>query len=224
MNNESPKSPELKQFDAFLKRELPRTIRKRLQVYLERSFGPIEETIKNELEGIVRDAQEALTRGFLGTTPPEHSHAETKAGSAREEINTWQLNVSQAGPSDPRSHVQPQMDALAPYFVPPDATGTGPSSTELLTANDNAVTTLSDSAYYSLPTQDLQFDEDWLNTIIDDSTWNLSLDQHSSEEIAHIGSRIEWSTEEVPQTSYTGKGKGKAAYDTVGANSEDTDV
>ncbi|KAH7090412.1 hypothetical protein FB567DRAFT_626393 [Paraphoma chrysanthemicola] len=48
----SPPSAEVSQFDAYLRRELPRKIRKKLQGVLEGRIGPIEETLKNELEVI----------------------------------------------------------------------------------------------------------------------------------------------------------------------------
>lgn len=206
-SNDSPKPPELKQFDAFLKRELPRTIRKKLQAFLEDSFGPIEETIKNELEGIVRDAQEVLTRRFLGTGLPEDQSIGTTPGLVNGDINAWQSGVSQAGPSEPRIHLQPQMDALAPYFVPPDATGTALLDAYQLAAIDYVYEAPPDSGYYSHPMQD---HEEWLNTVIDDDTWTRPSDENVSEDITRGGSRTGASAEQGPETPYTGKGKGRA--------------
>ncbi|KAL5116031.1 hypothetical protein ACEQ8H_006042 [Pleosporales sp. CAS-2024a] len=65
VENHSPKAPELKQFDAFMRRELPRKVRKALELAMESRIGPVEETLKKELENIVRDCHETLTRSFL---------------------------------------------------------------------------------------------------------------------------------------------------------------
>jgi hypothetical protein len=56
--DKSPKALELKQFDAYLKRELPRKIRKELEAAMERIMGPMEETLQRQLEDIVRDCHE----------------------------------------------------------------------------------------------------------------------------------------------------------------------
>lgn len=218
--DESPKPPELKQFDAYLRRELPRRIRKRLQELLESNFGLIEETIKNQLEGIVRDEQDELTRGYLSTSQSQGSLPAKAAACAQEENVGFDLDSTQAGPSNAQLRVQPEMDALSLYFVPPDTTGTPLPDTGLLAANSHTFAEPSDSAYYSLQT-----DDEWFETMINDSTSNFPVGHGDVEESILAGSWTGPVAEEVaPQESYTGKDKGKVNEDAYGNAPGDTRI
>jgi len=54
-------------------RELPRKVRKELEIAIEKMIGPVEETLKNQLESLVRNCQERLSREFLRDRPSDDS-------------------------------------------------------------------------------------------------------------------------------------------------------
>ena len=64
-NGQSPQTPELVEYEAYMSRELPRKVRKELEVAIERLTGPIEENLKNQLEKLIRNCQERLSKDFL---------------------------------------------------------------------------------------------------------------------------------------------------------------
>jgi hypothetical protein len=174
---QSPQPQELKQFDAYLKRELPRKIRKELQVALQSMIGPIEETFKNDLENIVRNCQEALTRTYLEITRSSGSSSRTQTEPGKP-VNTAQpAGVTESGGFSPYRPVIDESDRLSQYFLPPDSTLE--SWPEVMTSVDNQYPpALSDSAYFSLPDNvDSSFldNEPWLMpppmTNTSDPTW-----------------------------------------------------
>jgi hypothetical protein len=84
--NQSPKPPELKEFDAFLRRELPRKVRKELEATLKSIIGPIEETLKSELETIVRLCQETLTTDYFNNTKASAPVPMAPVGSTAQDL------------------------------------------------------------------------------------------------------------------------------------------
>jgi hypothetical protein len=160
----SPKPAELEQFDAFLRRELPRTIRKSLQAALESSFGPIEETLKNELENIVRDAQETLTRSYIGGVQMSDLASGVLFASTGNAQPTQSSSVANLDMCNSAQPIHFGTDALSQYFVPPDAILA--SLPDLAPPSDKANTcaTLSDSAYYSFP-ENAFLDDAWFDSI-----------------------------------------------------------
>jgi hypothetical protein len=146
---QSPQPQELKQFDAYLRRELPRKIRKELQVALQNMIGPIEETFKNDLENIVRNCQEALTRTYLEITRSSGSSSGTQTEPG-DPVNTAQpTGITDSSGFSPYCPVIDESDRLPQYFLPPDSTLE--SWPEVMTSIDNQYPpTLSDSAYFSL--------------------------------------------------------------------------
>jgi hypothetical protein len=79
----SPSSLAVRQREAFINRELPRKVRKALETAIEKNFGPFEETLKSELENIVRDCHETLTRSFIELSRPSiPSHGITVSAAA----------------------------------------------------------------------------------------------------------------------------------------------
>ncbi|KAH4037652.1 hypothetical protein HBI56_222930 [Parastagonospora nodorum] len=203
---ESPKPPELEQFDAFLKRELPRTIRKTLQAALESRIGPIEETLKNELEGIVRDAQEALTRSYLSST---QNSGPSSASVLHSTDGTLHPNDSCA--NDLMQKSQSTTDSLSQYLVPPEAMSAWiPDVPHPI--DDSS--TLTDSAYHSLSgtgQDDSPMEDAWLRNFLDEDVFLADLD-------------VEEANSDPPRSKYpgfhdqfsegkNGKGKSKAYGD-----------
>jgi hypothetical protein len=53
-----------------MNRELPRKVRKVLEIEIEKMMGPVEETLKNQLESIIRNCHEGLSQSYLRGVPP----------------------------------------------------------------------------------------------------------------------------------------------------------
>jgi hypothetical protein len=206
----SPRSAEISQFDAYLRRELPRKIRKKLQGVLEGKIGPIEETLKNDLEALVRDCQESLTRNFFDVVRPSEVPEQRDAASQPEQSHS-DAPPSGANPTDqpPRANA----DALVQFLVPPDSV---PVSWPDVAASSNHTTShaiSSDSAYFSLIGDESgpSSDDVWLESVLDSaaafddfsSTVNFPWSQDSD------ASYLTLPTESILPT-YTGKGKGRA--------------
>lgn len=179
-----------------MNRELPRKVRKELETAIGKFFGPLEETLKNQLEGLIRNCQERLSRDFANSQDSAHA----TGPAAPSEL---------AGPS--HSGTQPQLDAtstpgvLAPYTVPMD------SSFELwqgMDATFNLQTSIyPDSAYHS-ETNPLPSDPWWPATL--DAFPSLAnSDAVESGMMSSLESHGR-STEYESNPSYTCKGKGKA--------------
>ena len=211
--DQSPKDLELKQFDAYLKRELPRKIRKELEAAMESIMGPMEETLKSQLEDIVRNCHENLTRSYRNATLPTDAMPEEIAGPSG--VAERQEPSSLPNLATPELEMHPtafEAGALYQYHVPPE------SSPELwpdMTQPDEffLTATWSDSAYYS------QFEGSGYPMLSE--TWPLrTTTEPFSEEngkvaytdIATTDSEVAHLHEEVPSTEYAGKGKDKAVH------------
>ncbi|KAH5305110.1 hypothetical protein HBI12_171720 [Parastagonospora nodorum] len=138
--DQSPKAPELKQFDAFMRRELPRKVRKALEVAMEKLFGPVEETLKNELETIVRDCHETLTRTFL-------SAAQAMASSGSSSAMPTHAITPECAIDLFNSTIT--MDGLSQIALPPNSTREAWHEVHDNVENQNLHPTWSDSAYFS---------------------------------------------------------------------------
>ncbi|KAH8719328.1 hypothetical protein GQ44DRAFT_809716 [Phaeosphaeriaceae sp. PMI808] len=143
----SPKAPELKQFDAFMNRELPREVRKALETAMERIIGPIEETLKNELESIVRNCHETLTKSFLDTARRLTSCPEGPS-SSKESAFSMQaaFAVNKNVPISSDEGVATD-NGLSQYMVPPESM-LEPWPPEVIN-HSYSQPTWSDSAYFS---------------------------------------------------------------------------
>ncbi|KAJ4360810.1 uncharacterized protein N0V89_001377 [Didymosphaeria variabile] len=196
LTDHSLKDPTLAQYEAYMNRELPRKVRKELEIAIGKLFGPLEETLKNQLEGLIRNCQERLSRDFVKSKESAHE----RGLDATSEL---------AGPSD--SGTQPQIGAtatpsvLAPYTVPMD------SSFELWQGMDATfnlqTSTYPDSAYYS-ETNPLPSDP-WWPTALETIPCLANFDPAESGMMNSLGSHWQ-STENVSNPSYMGKGKGRA--------------
>jgi hypothetical protein len=221
VRHDSPRPAELKEFDAFLKRELPRTIRKTLQAALETSLGPIEETLKNELENIVRNAQETLTRSYLRAGPSSAAPSKTTSTPA-EDAHATQTSSAYLETTNSMPQIPFEPDVLSQYFVPPD---TVPASSSfgmgLPVDKAGTSTTWSDSAYHSLPdnVDESLWDNTWFSSILDESDSRSFPTQHGAGSTVFNISEAESSLEDHVLDQCTGKGKGRADGDTIELNS-----
>lgn len=95
-----------------MNRELPRKVRKELEIAIGKLFGPLEETLKNQLEGLIRNCQERLSRDFENST----GFGDTKFLEGKPES---------AAPAGSMTTLHHNTDAacsvLAPYTVPMDS-------------------------------------------------------------------------------------------------------
>jgi hypothetical protein len=67
-SSESSQSHEMRQYNAFMARELPRLIRTSLEAALQDTLGPMEEVLKTQLESIIREQQDMLTAQYFSAT------------------------------------------------------------------------------------------------------------------------------------------------------------
>lgn len=116
-NNKSPRSTGFARYEEFLSRELPRQVRRELELALDQELEPIEDRLKSQLVDIVRTCQEKLFRLYQK--------------SARNSPSTATGNGPEITHSDPPSSlsvpVQPSSstisidvdEQLAPYLAPP---------------------------------------------------------------------------------------------------------
>jgi hypothetical protein len=207
----SPKPPELQQFDAYMKRELPRIIRKALEAKIEKLMGPIQETLKNDLENIVRDCQEDLTRNYMNTIQASNKHSQGMHNATDQQQQTPQGAATDSQPPDTALPNLIGADELAQYFVPPDAPfdpwlGMAQSSSSGCTQN-----TFSDSANFSLSTnaQNPFWDDIWLNSMSSNSMGDILTTSEPRDVRTNTTSYGDESIFQ-PRVTYTGKGKGKA--------------
>jgi hypothetical protein len=206
----SPKAPELKEFDAFLRRELPRAIRKTLQTALESRIGLIEETLKNELETIIRDTQETLTRSYMGSTPSCSLTPAAEMISPTESRPPQSVVTNEHRPAPSGGS---KTEALSQYCVPPDAALASLPELAHSFSEGKAYTTSSDSAYQSMssnwidpmPDTELHFDPIFSNF------GDLGLEFPEFMAFNSFGS-FNNPLEDQPSEEYTGKGKGRAKY------------
>jgi hypothetical protein len=134
-------------------------------------------------------------------------------------VGTWSTadpNVCDSVPS-----TQVQIDALAPFSIPPDAISSFLPPLLLENSVDTGAS-FSDSAYYSYPTdtQESSFDESWLkpdpgSESIYESLFGTELPGDSSFEMI----APDLPCDSQPSEQYTGKGKEKADPD---SNNNDT--
>ena len=203
----SPQPPELKQFDAYMSRELPRKVRKALEAAMERLIGPIEETLKNELENIVRNCQEALTRSYLDTARSLASSSGppgpvTPAQPAFiPELGAYSSTIRAIGTAE-----------LSQYFLPPDAMQEPYPKMTDLTENNNNINlqaSFSDSAYYS-QSENVQgpfWDDTWLE--VGNAPGNAMGDNMETTTSSEVLPPVGVQTDTIP----TAKGKEKACMD-----------
>jgi hypothetical protein len=204
----SPKAPELKQFDAFMRRELPRKVRKALEAAMEKIIGPVEETLKNELESIVRDCHETLTRTFLDTAQAVAS----SACNLKEAKHTTQQNaLIDSRDCETTGGSQQILDGLSLITLPPNSEQEPWTNISNSMEYMKSVPTWSDSGYLSQKTTGNP-------SYVSDSVW-----QHEAtptEAAFTVDTSIDfhqlqpWVFDEEQQAlAYIGKGKGRATDD-----------
>lgn len=66
-------------------RELPRKIRQELEIALEKTLGPVEETLKNQLESLVRDCHQRLRLEYMKKQSSDASLLQVQASESQVE-------------------------------------------------------------------------------------------------------------------------------------------
>jgi len=184
---------------------------------LESRIGPIEETLKNELESIVRGAQENLTRTYLSSVHQSGPSTTTLPGSTASEQMTLQPPLDYLNWGIAPSH--PSVDALSQYVIPAESSSEPWLDVSLTRSNVEDPFTTADSGYFSLPGGEL---DSFLNDAWAESgTFGPSFANIRSEAVAD--EPVECtpdvsSTSEPPCEPYVGKGKGKARCENRGAD------
>jgi hypothetical protein len=208
-NSSSPDLPDLIQYKAYLSRELPRSVRKELELAMETFLGPIEETLKNQLENIVRDCQERLSRQYQQILQSS-VHIPTAFAETEENLQP-QNAISLASNANPvnRMLLPNSLDVLAQYSVPADSSLNLWTGYELLPHTKQA--TSSDPESYS---ETQNFSKSFAQNT---STISLSV---GTDSIESSGYTLELN--HTPQSAssgdavwYAGKGKEKAASENI---------
>ncbi|KAH8717068.1 hypothetical protein GQ44DRAFT_762312 [Phaeosphaeriaceae sp. PMI808] len=184
MNNASPEPLGVQQFGAFLKRELPRLIRKELQTVLESKIGPLEETLKNELEDRIKSCQERLTKQYFENTRSQDSPPSLFAESL-EQISPAQPLFGTGLPEKGSTHTGPLgSEALSHDFTLFESTTESRPEMLHITKEDGTDRTQSEPPYYSLLEQnDNLFDGTWLQSILADETPEANAEKPSGENV-----------------------------------------
>lgn len=193
---------------------------------MESRLGPIEEMLKNELEDVVRDAHETLTRNYLKIARPRSSSPKEQADSKTHTRSTETTVTAVATTSTQITPESLEPDVPAQYCIPPETASTSwPDAQVTYSADFDWQAALSDSAYYSLPT----LPEDSMDSFLDDTWYNSMppgpLVGENEERILHREQCIN-----VPGTNHTpdyvedrtfaGKGKRRATHTTVGPDTD----
>jgi hypothetical protein len=185
-----------------MSRELPRRVRKALEVAMERIIGPIEETLKTEMENIVRNCQEQLTISFMDSiqalTSPPHA---TPGPSGILPIPQQPRAVDMPGVDTIDKYVSTNED-LSQYFVPPYTTLEPWPELVNVAALGNYPPTQSDSAYLSQPSR-------LTNSLLNSSWESSGINTHATAHTDILDPSDAIGPKSYPQP-YVGKGKGKA--------------
>ncbi|PSN65855.1 hypothetical protein BS50DRAFT_621649 [Corynespora cassiicola Philippines] len=205
----SPKASDITQYEAYLRRELPRRVRKELEIAIEKMVGPIEETLKNQLEDIVRNCQERLSKTYQ--PGPQLCNINMGTESIENDRNSSSIHIDQFASS---SSMVP-----AQHSVPPDTTwDPWIEIRHLLQSTEEEG---SDSAYdpglYSMQNS-LPSDPYWSIPVDCSSDINLRVEKIleygvEAQEYTGMMSDLDTRTSPLPDTEthaeYSGKGKGK---------------
>jgi hypothetical protein len=207
-----------------MNRELPGTIRRTLQAALDRNLASIEETLKNQLENIVRDVHETLARNFLNSVQPSEPSSGTIDRLAGGLSPAENLSTTALTPCDATYLTKFQTDTLAHYSIPSDASSLDLLSLPSLDDHVNTSASFADSGYQSYHEQveNTCFDDAWLQLDPDFGSVYESL----SADILPGGAALQTNTpdpdfDQQPAEEYLGKGKGRA---TPHGNSDTTYV
>jgi hypothetical protein len=116
-SNHSPTSAGFARYEAYLSRELPRSVRRELELAMENELGPIEEKLKSQLELIVRNCQERLFKIYQDAIQSNDEGGDSDL--VETEI------PCEAGPSNSMDTASNLLaisatDDLAAYQVPPE--------------------------------------------------------------------------------------------------------
>jgi hypothetical protein len=196
-----------------MNRELPVTIRKTLQAALDGSLVAIEEKLQNQLENIVRDVHETLTRNYLNSVQPSESFSEATAGPSNEAGPVGNCSTTELTAYPVMQPAQSHKDALASFLIPPDASSPYPLQLPLPHDSTNTVELFSDSAYHSNPRDAEQpcFDNTWLDPDCRGrSAYEGFFGVNLLGDITFETIMPSTPLNDQPVEQYTGKGKGRA--------------
>lgn len=104
-------------YEEFLSRELPRQVRRELEMALDQELEPIEDRLKSQLVEIVRSSQEKLSRLYQNSLRDPHS-APDVAGHAIPSSGATNINSPSQDISNSLSGIDVD-EQLEPYLAPP---------------------------------------------------------------------------------------------------------
>lgn len=142
----SPDHRELAHYEAYMRRELPRVVRRNVEEAVHRAFGLLESSLIGDMVNIVRDSQDSVFRAYrqsqglgLSTTgqsqsqPPEHN------------TSAFQFNAEDLLPVQPDESRQQQSIITSMFQAPPPPPSeSSPSSMVLMNSTISTTPMLSD--------------------------------------------------------------------------------
>lgn len=108
---ERRRDEELDQYEQYLRRELPRVVRNRLQQVVPGYTEPFESEIRRRLVDVVRDSQAELFRSYRQNSQPD-------AETSHPDHNDSKLNWGRQGYPEYQEGSWSRFD-LSAYLVPP---------------------------------------------------------------------------------------------------------
>lgn len=117
---DEPPETEFTRYEQFLRRELPAQVQRQLEIRIEERLNPIEESLRSELVGIIRDTQIHLFNTYrsMRSSTTENVAAETgtNADTDAEGADSGNLNARE----EPRPVDVPDVeDSLQTFYQPP---------------------------------------------------------------------------------------------------------
>lgn len=101
--HDTPQSSGVLEYDAYLRREFPRRIRRKLEAMIDEEIsGPAEEMMLAKLEAIVRDCQENMIRDYQaqnnsGSSSSKEDHSKAQAAPEQSYPQGCKVDISWMG-------------------------------------------------------------------------------------------------------------------------------
>jgi hypothetical protein len=121
-DRETTSPPEITQFDAFLCRELPRKVRKAYEAAMEREAVPMEETLKNKFENIVRGCLENLKRSYFDNILSSASSTDMVTRRVGSAFPAQAFSTNNSGEQIPYQQSNCGIETSPRCYPPPDLT------------------------------------------------------------------------------------------------------
>jgi hypothetical protein len=121
-DRETPSPLEITQFDAFLCQELPRKVRKAYEAAMEREAAPMEETLRNKFENIVRGCLENLERSYFDNIRSSASSTDMVTRRVGSAFPAQAFSTNNSGEQIPHQQSNCGIEMSPQYYPPAELT------------------------------------------------------------------------------------------------------